>query len=170
MSSKGEALEVVVSQRPVLLAYARRLVGDDAQAEDVLQDVWIRLKGLPAAAQLDQPAAYVRTIIRNLALDRRRAAAREGRRKAGGLDLVATIASPEPDAEAALQARRDLQAVNEALAELPERVGLALRLHRVEGLKLREIGDRLGVSTARAHGLVMEGLVHCARRVARDQG
>lgn len=156
-------------QRPVLLAYARRMVGDDLQAEDILQDAWIRLKGLSPRAQLDQPGAYVRTVIRNLALDRRRAATREGRRTAGNLDLITGLASAEPDAETVLQGRQDLQAVTDALSELPERVGLAVRLHRLEGLKLKQIAQRLGVSTATAHGLVAEGLLHCARRLARRE-
>jgi RNA polymerase sigma factor (sigma-70 family) len=169
VSGKEEALEIIVSQRPALVAYARRLVGDPAMADDVVQEAWIRLRGLDPAARLDEPAAYVRTVIRNLALDYRRLRDREQGRSGGGLDGIADVPADIPGADVAVDARRELQQVLLALAELPDRVGLAVRLHRLEGLKLREIAERLGVSTATAHALVAQGLLHCARRLARSE-
>ncbi|WP_366007161.1 sigma factor-like helix-turn-helix DNA-binding protein [Nitrobacter sp.] len=43
-----------------------------------------------------------------------------------------------------------------------------MELHRFEGLTLTDIAARLGISVARAHSLVYEGLEYCRKRLARE--
>jgi len=73
------------------------------------------------------------------------------------------VAEQRPSPEAELIARQELERVMRAMAELPERTRLALEMHRLGNLKLKDIAERLGVSTSMAQVLVVEGVRHCQR-------
>ncbi len=73
------------------------------------------------------------------------------------------VAEEKPSPEAETIARQELERVLAAMAELPERTRLALEMHRLGGLKLREIAQRLGISTSMAQVLVVEAVRHCQR-------
>mgnify|MGYP003865555027 CR=1 FL=1 len=68
---------VFLAERPMLLRLLAARLGNPADAEDALQDIWLKLDqhGVPPVAQ---PAAYLYRMATNLAADRRIAAARAG--------------------------------------------------------------------------------------------
>ncbi len=80
-----------------------------------------------------------------------------------------TSAEDRPSPEAEVLHRPQLDIVRAALAELPERTRIALEMHRLEGCKLREIAEHLGISIALAHALIAEGAAHCQRRLRRPK-
>src|SRR3546814_1331943 len=57
--------------RPVLLAYFLRRVNDHAEAEDLTQEMLVRLLGMDVG-ELEQPEAYIFRIASNLLADRAR--------------------------------------------------------------------------------------------------
>ena len=153
--------------RAAYLASARRILGCPAQAEDVVQDVLLRLIADPPEAAHAVQAAYVGRMVRNLALDRAR---RQGfeRRLFTGLDAAPDTADPGMGTpEAAAASRECLRQVEAAVAELPEPVRTAFQLHRVEGVPQIEIAARLGVSRALVCGLVRRGHLHCLAALDR---
>ena len=120
--------------RAAYLASARRILGCPAQAEDVVQDVLLRLIADPPEAADAVQAAYVGRMVRNLALDRARRRGFE-RRLFTGLDAAPDPADPGMGTpEAAAASRESLRQVEAAVAELPEPVRTAFQLHRVEGV------------------------------------
>ena len=157
-----------MAHRPNLVSYASGIVGSRAQAEDVVQEAWLRFDDASRLRLLEEPLGYLYRIVRNLALDGRRRLVREDR----GRDSYAAIAV-ESDGHASLTPEREalhkdaLRIVMAAIAELPERTQVALEMHRFGGCKLREIADHLGISVALAHNLVAEGIEHCRRRLHR---
>lgn len=161
------ASRLYAEHRAELVEYARRILGDATAAEDVVQDAWLRMRALDAERTLDEPKGYFYRIIRNLALDRLRVGQREQRRGGGELNALEGLPADAPSPERETLARDELRLVLESLAELPERTQTALRMHRIEGRKLKEIAAHLGVSIALAHSLVAEGMAHCARRLKR---
>ncbi|MCW2616723.1 MAG: polymerase sigma-70 factor, partial [Frankiales bacterium] len=60
-------------QRPSLLGLAYRLLGSFADAEDVVQEAWVRWS---AATGVDVPSAWLRTVVTRLCLDELRSARR----------------------------------------------------------------------------------------------
>ena len=58
-------------QRPALLGLAYRLLGSYADAEDVVQEAWLRWS---CATGIDNPAAWLRTVVTRLCLDELRSA------------------------------------------------------------------------------------------------
>jgi RNA polymerase sigma factor (sigma-70 family) len=160
-------LALFMANRAALVEYASGIIGNRAQAEDLVQEAWLRFDEVVERRFLDQPLAYLYRIVRNLALDGRRRLRRESQVIAGAeLDAVAEVtADGRPSAEAVLLYKDEYDLVMEAIAELPERTRIAVEMHRFGGRKLREIAAALGISVPMAHVLVAEGLQRCKRRL-----
>lgn len=168
MKHEQVALNIYTAHRAALTRYARTIVANSSQAEDVVQEAWLKLRRARDPELIRDPVSYLYRIVRNLAVDARRVLARDLARSAGTVDALALrLGDDQPTAEHAVAAKSELRAVLDALAELPERTQLAVRLNRVEGKKLREVAEQLNISVAWAHALVIEGIAHCdARRSA----
>jgi len=90
------------AQRPRLLGLAYRMTGSLADAEDVVQDAWLRWSTADVAA-VDNPAAWLTTVATRLSLDRIRTADRRRAEYVGEWlpEPVATSRGPEETAELA---------------------------------------------------------------------
>ncbi len=64
-------LDEFEANRPRLLSIARRLLGSASDAEDAVQDAWMRLTGNDATA-IDNLGAWLTTVVSRLCLDRLR--------------------------------------------------------------------------------------------------
>ena len=158
------AVGLFMAHRGALVNYASGIVGDAVQAEDVVQEAWLRFGAVASSRVLEEPVGYLYRIVANLALDRRRRATLETREtapeaKRNAVGMVDRTPSPEEEAIA----RQDLQRVMSAMAELPERTRIALEMHRFGGCTLREIAEHLGISVSMAQVLVVQGVKHCQR-------
>ena len=60
--------DVFETERPRLVGLAYRMVGTVSDAEDVVQDAWLRWQGIPAG-DVDRPAAWLTTVTTRIALD-----------------------------------------------------------------------------------------------------
>jgi len=148
-----------------LIEYARDITGNDNQAEDVVQDAWLRFERAVRQAQIQEPVQYLYRIVRNLAIDGRRRFRLDATRHSVDLAEIAhLVASDNPSPEEAAIARNELSMVRAALDELPERTRMAVEMHRFGGLTLTEIAAKLRVSVGTAHALVADGVKHCHRR------
>jgi len=67
-------LAAFAQHRRYLFAVAYRLLGVAEDAEDILQDAWLRFASSPPIDELDSPRAYLVTIVTRLALDQFRSA------------------------------------------------------------------------------------------------
>jgi RNA polymerase sigma-70 factor (ECF subfamily) len=100
----------------------------------------------------------------NLATDRRIAAGRRGARDAGWLDTQPR-ADDIPDPERASIARSQWRMVESAIADMPDRMAIALRMFRLEEQPQRAIAEHLGISVSgvekllqRAYRKIHDGL------------
>ena len=133
---------------PALQSFCRRAVGDERDAEDICQEVFVRVwRALPAYGERGQFRAWLWRVAMNACRDRLRARRRRGRwlceysaETAG--DMNAADCSP---AEAAA-ARADLERLSRGLALLPERLRAPLVLTAVEQLTHAECAEVLGLS------------------------
>jgi RNA polymerase sigma-70 factor (ECF subfamily) len=155
-------LAVFMAHRAELIRYAAGIVGCRARAEDVVQEAYIRFDDMAGRRELGEPVGYLYRVVRNLALDWARRLKLE-RRHAG--EEIAALAEAQPTPEDEALHRDRVRLVLAALDELPERTRRAIELYRVEGLKLREVADILGISIASAHALIQQGLIHCRQRL-----
>ena len=143
----GSGLQAVfLQQRPMLVRLLAARLGSMEEAEDALQDMWLRLDTL-ADHPVAQPAAFLFRVAANMATDRRLSHQRREGRDTAWLS-VQTEADELPDAERALLARERLDRVQRAIAAMPERMRVALVMFRFEEQSQRAIAERLGISVS----------------------
>jgi RNA polymerase sigma-70 factor (ECF subfamily) len=171
-AAEGETptMRAYMAQRPVLVDYAAKVIGNREQAEDIVQEAWLALASR-SDKDVREPLGYLRTTVRNLAIDALRRRSRETRLMGGDVESAArTVVDGQADPERATFVRRDLACVMGVLQGLPERPRRAIEMYRLGDYKLREIADRLGISTSLVHLLIADGLATCATRCGVDRG
>lgn len=169
LSGHPTPLTLFVTHRPALVNYASRITGSRMQAEDLVQEAWLRFDEACKGRFLEDAAGYLYRIVRNLALDSRRQSRRDPQ--------IQEAAVGEPDASPPVDTARNPETVTlyqdefdrvmAAMAELPERTRIALEMSRFGGAKLREIATFLNISVPLAHKLVAEGIEYCKQRIGR---
>jgi RNA polymerase sigma-70 factor (ECF subfamily) len=140
---------------PRLLGFVQRLLGpNDAEAEDAVQETWIRACQSLARFRWDSSfSTWLGGIGLNVVRDRIRKQARSR--------IVDFEQLPErPVAPASTEDRIDLE---RAIALLPDGYRIVLVLHDVEGMKHREIAERLGISDGTSKSQLSN-----ARRMLRE--
>lgn len=152
-ASASNLATVYAAERVELARFLCARCGDDSEAEDLLQDLWLKLDGLKTGP-IGNPRAYLFRMANNLVLDRRRSRQRAMRRDRGWLAERGggDPAPPELQADPALPADEDLaerQEANlllEAIAELPPGARRALQLYRFEGHNQGQVAEIMGIS------------------------
>ncbi len=137
---------------PRMLSVARRLLGNDAEAEDVAQEAALRLWRNASKVEVGDAGlgGWLYRVTSNLALDRLR-----GRRKEDPDALE--VLSVGPQQQRGL-VERDLTArVDAALQALPDRQRAALVLCHYEELSMAEAGDILEISAEAVESLLARG-------------
>ena len=138
---------ILLTNRATLLRFvAARGAGDEA--EDVLQELWIKVSAAPTGP-IANPLSYLFRAAENLMRDRHRAH-RQAILRDAAWDESHSASLPgisdAPAGERVLIAREELGRIEAALAALGDRARDVFRLHRIEGLAQRDIATRLGVS------------------------
>ncbi|MGE4323490.1 MAG: RNA polymerase sigma factor [Sphingobium sp.] len=132
MPESKAALRVYEEQHGQLILFAARLLGDPALAEDIVHDAWIRTCERALRDEVDDFGAYLRLVVRNLAIDTIRKRHRHDGTWRHGLDGSAEQApDPAPLADATLIGREELARFQRALDLLPERQRIAVEMHRL---------------------------------------
>lgn len=154
--------------RPALMAFFVRRLRDHAEAEDLTQEVLLRLSAHAADLNNDEPAPYVFQMAANLLRDRARKNAVRARYSAsfGAIDGTDT---EERDPDRVLQARQSLASVLSALKEMPERTRSIFILFRLENMKQREIADMYGLSVRAVEKHIVKASLHLRAKLGADR-
>jgi RNA polymerase sigma-70 factor (ECF subfamily) len=140
------------SRRVYAVAYA--IVQDAAEAEDIVQETFLKVHQGRASDAASQFPAWLLTVARNAARDRLR------RRKPHAPDeTFDTLPDPSTPAPGAELERREFDArLRRALRSLPEVHRTALTLRYLEGLDHRAIETAMGVSNGALRGILGRAL------------
>ncbi len=135
--------------RPGLVRFLTRRTGCPSAAEDLTQDLWLRMDAIwrEAAPDVRNPAAYLFRAAANLAKDHARAEKRRAALNAEAMALVMLGLPAMPSPEGAVDAAEHLATVETAIAALPPRTRQIFAMNRFEGVPYRRIAARLGIST-----------------------
>jgi RNA polymerase sigma-70 factor (ECF subfamily) len=130
-----------------VLRAVRRAVGSNDTAEDLLHSAFIRLSEYSNRAAVENPSAFLVRTAANLAVDERRRV-RVRRESPIDIDEMLEIADNHPLPAEVLAARERLEKGMAALESLGPRTREIFLLHRLDGLKYREIAARLDITVS----------------------
>lgn len=132
---------------PAVHALCRRMVGDERESRDLVQDVFVRAwQRLPSFRGQSSLATWLHRLAVNVVLERLRSAKRDALRF---IDDPSDEGLPSPATEAGLDMSMDL---DRALAVLPAGARSVFVLHDLHGYSHDEIAQMAGIApgTARA--------------------
>jgi RNA polymerase sigma-70 factor (ECF subfamily) len=148
--------------------FIRGRVADAASAEDILQNVFLKIQQrLSTLRGMEKIESWVHQIARNAIVDHYRA-----QRPTDELpdDLAQPLEDPSDDAETEQERAALLAAFRRMITELPEPYRQAIQLTELEGLTQQQLASRLGISLSGAKSRVQRGrtmlkdmLLECCR-------
>jgi RNA polymerase sigma-70 factor (ECF subfamily) len=143
-----------------IVSFAHRTLGNESDAEDVAQDVFLRVWA--TAPRWKTGAARFTTwlyrVAMNVCLDR------IAKKRETTADDLPELADPRPEPSVAVHDSQVAHHVSTALATLPETQRIALTLCHYQGLRNTEAADVMGVGVE-----ALESLLARARRTLRDR-
>ena len=131
IGTEEQISRLVAEYSPMLLRLACTRLRDAADAEDAVQEVFLRLLTLrPVFRDAEHEKAWLIRTTLHRAADLQKAAAKRN----VPLEEAAQAAVPEPES-----------ALLDAVRSLPEKYSAVIHLHYYEGYSIREIAKLLGV-------------------------
>lgn len=145
--------------RGSLTRFVTAKISDPGEAEDIVQECFIRFQKKYGDEAVDSPGALLARIATNLVIDRvRESTARSGREQAWGqLNIAgaddANACTESVDPARALSAKQQVAEAMSVIDGLHEKTRKVFMLHRFEGLTHAQVSERLDMprSTVEKH-------------------
>lgn len=159
-----DSTEVFEAERARLVVLAGRVLGDHAEAEDVVQQAWLRLERTRSRddAEIENLPAWLTTVTTRLCLDRLRARVPV---PAEEVEVAGTAPDPADDVALADTVGIALQAV---IDRLTPRERVAFVLHDSFGFEFATIASVLDTTPAAARKLASRARAKVAQPAAED--
>jgi RNA polymerase sigma-70 factor (ECF subfamily) len=147
----NDLLDAYLSRRDDLVRFFAARLRSMAAAEDLVQDLYVRVAALGGDEPVENPSAYLYRLASNLMLDRLRSDRRSGLRdgawaQSQRLELAGEAMADEPSAERNVAGRQRVAQLARAIDGLPPKTRRAFELHKLQGLTQEETARALGVS------------------------
>jgi RNA polymerase sigma factor (sigma-70 family) len=136
-----------------LLQFLRRNLRTETDAQDVSQEVFLRLLRIPEDRVVEHPRAYLFRVAVNVLNDWRADQRMFETRPPDDFDKLETTRETEEDYDA----RKRLEAIDRALRSLPRHYRATIVLKTRDGLSYKEIASHLGVSERMVKRYVVKG-------------
>lgn len=126
-----------------LFRFSMRLTENVAEAEDVVQEVLIRLwNQKEELKKINNLEAWSLRLTRNLSIDKLRSKHRKPESLDGNYHLPDQGQTPQQIVES----RDTMNFIRQLIQQLPEKQRLVIQLRDIEGMSYKEIGDILNIS------------------------
>jgi RNA polymerase sigma-70 factor (ECF subfamily) len=165
--STSDLMSLYLEKRADLVRLFTNQTSSKAEAEDIVQEVWIKINSL-REVRVDNPVAYLYRLATNVMLDRirsvRRAAKRDdayyraGHARAIGAEDKADTPLPED----IVGGRQQLARLLSAIKDLPPQCQRVFVLHKLEGLSYAEVAETMAISRS----AVEKHMISALRRLA----
>jgi RNA polymerase sigma-70 factor, ECF subfamily len=143
-----------------------RRLGSSEAADEALQETYLRLESASLLGAVRNPISYLFRIAVNIAVDRRRAEAR--RLTSTEIDALLEFPDDAPDPARIVEARSELEALERALSEMPDRRRAIFKAALLERIPRHDIAKRFGVSIRTIDIEVQRALEFGARRLQEN--
>ncbi|HTM90256.1 MAG TPA: sigma-70 family RNA polymerase sigma factor [Terriglobales bacterium] len=163
----------VQKERVRLRSFIRRRVADEADAEDILQDVFYEfVQAYRLMKPIEQAGAWLFRVARNRIIDLYRKRKHDPLREPPGFaedgesfNLEDLLPSPESGPEAVFARSLLLAELDDALDELPEEQREVFVAHELEGQSFRELAAATGLSVNTLLSRKRYAVLHLRRRL-----
>lgn len=166
----GPLLDALIEKRESLLLFLAARTRCMATAEDLIQDLYLKVAAIDAGSDVRAPVALLYRMAANLMVDHVRSAQRSSRRSGqwrldtrtvlGGEDVVDDLPADE-----IVVARERVRQLANAVAALPPKMGQAFRLHKLEGRSQAETARAMGVSVKMVEKHIQAAIQHLSTRL-----
>ncbi|WP_246752778.1 RNA polymerase sigma factor [Sinorhizobium sp. BG8] len=146
-----------------LVKHVTRRLGGPVDADDVIQDTYLRIQRIPADTDIQNPRSYLFRMADNVAMDHLRSRAARTRHVVSG-DWH-DVQSDEASAERSVDYRQRIKILEIAISDLPPRQREAFLMHKFDGLSHSEIAEELGITRSAVEKLIMKALATCRDRL-----
>ena len=144
-----------------LLRILRSRLSNEADAEDLAQEVYLRLLRIRDFRNIRDRRAYVLRMAANVAYEWRLLA----RNRLCHSDAPLAKMSDDADTERDAQIRQQVEVLESALESLSPKCRAVLILHRRDGYTYQEISLRMGISVSMVKKYLVKGLSVCQNRL-----
>ncbi len=151
---------------PGLRRYFRRRA-DDADVDDLVQEVFLRLQSAQLSAPIDNVERYLFTAARHALISRHRWQKARGAMLHDELEDVIEIAE-QRSPERIVIGQQEYRRVLDAIQNLPPRAREAFQYHRFENLTYQAIAQRMGISKEAVKELMHRALVRIVQEMESD--
>ncbi len=165
---RDRALEDISRRyREAVRRYFLKRVGHAAEAEDLTQDLMLRLAAKADLDRIENTESFLFTMAANLLRDR-------SRRRGTAARMLAEMETSRAEnfevlsPERVLAGREALQNLLKAQGQLEPRVRNVFILHRLEGMKYADIARLYGLSVSSIEKDIIKALAHLARYAAQN--
>ena len=158
--------ELSQKYRPALSRYFGKRAFQQADVEDLVQEVLVRLAVRGDGSNIEKPEAYLMRTATNVWRDFLR------KKRTHAQDFHDEfLEERHPDAEIGpenvLTGEEAVSVIIEALNELPSRTRQVFVLCRIEGLRHKRIANRLGISVSAIEKHMIKAIAHLAKHLGK---
>lgn len=157
----------VLPLKDKLYRFALRIVKDDQEAEDIVQDIMVKVWNKREDwNQWSSMEAMCMTMTRNLSIDRTRSKHRKLAEIPEGFDFVEESATPEQEASS----RNMMDHIRKIIDLLPEKQKSVIQLRDVEGYTYQEISDLLDIPLSQVKVNVHRARLFLKKELLKSSG
>lgn len=149
-----------------LKRYLTLRIGNHVEAQDIAQEIYLRLLRLDNTDMIRSPEAFLFRLASNAVYEWRMRARNRLPHSPDELDGL----SAEGEASDSIWREQLAGELTSALQRLPPKTRAAVLLHRREGLTYREVGLRLGVSGETVKKYLIRGVESCREQLRQRLG
>jgi RNA polymerase sigma-70 factor, ECF subfamily len=143
-----------------------RCLGSADYAREALHETFLRVDRVSEDVEVRSPLDYLFRTAINVAKDRRRSESRL--LNAADIAAIMDIPDDSPDPSRVFESRVEMEKMQHALAELPDRRRAVFVAAHVEHLPHREIAKRFGINVRTVEFDLQYAMEHLGRRLGRS--
>lgn len=161
---KEDITDTYIGFRSRLLSLVRRIVKNSGDAEDILQETYIKVLNASKENEIRNPEGLLTHTARNLALNHIDLA-----RNKFDIQLeensVSSVMNSSDNLEAVVGSKERLEYLGKVINRLPDKCRQVFIFKRVYGLSHKEISIKMGISNKTIENHIRRGLRECVEKM-----
>lgn len=165
-NTSSSLLQAYMRNRATLRAFLRTRAMTSFDADEVLQELYVKISDISEPTQVKNPTAYLFKMAANMSLDLMRQSAHRRRYAVRESQRLSDVSQTYPNQEDTLIWRERYKQFADVLDAMPEKQRRIFVMHRVQFMSHKEIADTLGISPKTVEKHMSKALGVCRRKLS----